>query len=95
MTREHNFVVDLAKASKPTKMIREIADVAHKNKVLSLRSIQHIMAKVKAGEDPKDKWHLNPKCMMRTMDLVEKVRDFLTQDHCVSLKEIVNEFEIA
>jgi orotate phosphoribosyltransferase-like protein len=53
------------------------------------------VAKVKAGEDPEDKRHLNPKRTKRTMDLVEKVRDFLTQDRRVSLEEIADEFEIA
>jgi hypothetical protein len=34
MTREHDFVVDLAKAGKPAKAIKEIADAAHGNKAL-------------------------------------------------------------
>lgn len=54
MTREHDFVVDLAKAGKSAKEIKDLSHLAHGDKALSKTAIYRILAIVRKGGDADD-----------------------------------------
>lgn len=95
MTREHDFVVDLAKAGKSAKEIKAISDLSFGDKSLSISAIYRIVAKVKAGENAEDQRHLNAKRTKRTDDLVEAVRNHIASDARVTVEELMAEFDLS
>lgn len=54
MTRVHDFVSDLATGGKSFKEIKNLVKDCFGPKALSDSQIYRIIAKVRAGEDPKD-----------------------------------------
>ena len=54
MTRVHDFVVDLAKAGKKLKEMKEMVEIVNGDKALKMRAIYTILKKVKTEKEPAD-----------------------------------------
>ena len=54
MTRVHDFVVDLAKAGKKFKEMKEMVEIVNGDKRLKMRAIYTILKKVKTEKEPAD-----------------------------------------
>lgn len=94
MMREHDFVIDLAKAGKMAKEIKELTDVAHGGKALTLQMIYKIVARVRKGEDAEDRRGRSRR-RKRMPNMVKAVKTFVEEDRRVCMENIMEEFDIS
>lgn len=94
MTREHDFVVDLARANQTCPEIKRLSDSAFGEKALSKSQIYRIIKNVKDGVDPSDKRTLSGRKRKRTEDIIEAVKDLVEADRRISIGEIRAHFDL-
>ena len=88
MTRPHDFAVDLAKAGKGFKEIKELVDRVYGSKGLKKTAIYEIIKKVKAGQNTDDLRRFNPKKTKRTADKIEEISTYIESDRRISIQEL-------
>ncbi len=93
MTCVHNFVVDLAKAGKAAKDIKDLMDKVHGPKAMSLSQMFHILSDVKAGRDASDKRANNGHRKVRAHDFIKAVNKIIKMDRQVTLEELASDFD--
>jgi histone-lysine N-methyltransferase SETMAR len=88
MSGAHDFIAELARASKGYKEIKETVDAAFGDKTLQKKAIYDIIKEVKAGKDTADQRHLNLKKTVRTATLIASVATAVEEDWRVTIETL-------
>ena len=94
MASAHDFVAALARTNKAIKEIKAITDEAYGAKTLSKSQIRRIAAKVKKGEDAKDRRGGSAR-KKRTPGFIEAVEAKVNEDRRVTIRQLALEFEVS
>jgi methionine aminopeptidase len=94
MTRAHDFAVDLAKAGKSNKEIKEMVDKVYVASGLSISQVYRILAKVKAGENAEDRRGFITERRIRTPDMVKAVEAFVAENRRHTVNDICKGFSL-
>ena len=88
MTRVHDFAVDLAKAGKGYKEIRELVSNVYGDKGLKKTAIYEIIKRVKAGKNTDDQRRFNPKKIKRTPKNIEEISNLIQSNRRTTIQEL-------
>eukprot|EP00088_Acartia_fossae_P023142 TRINITY_DN2421_c0_g1_i1.p1 TRINITY_DN2421_c0_g1~~TRINITY_DN2421_c0_g1_i1.p1 ORF type:complete len:226 (-),score=61.33 TRINITY_DN2421_c0_g1_i1:61-738(-) len=89
MTRIHDLTVDLAKAGKTCKEIKEIVEAAYPGQSLARSTIFRIIKTMKEGGDVSDKRGLDTTKTVRTPGFIDAVRIAIESDRKLTISQLV------
>jgi len=88
MTKVKDFVVDLAKAGKGLKEIKQMVDTVYGDKSMSSRQIYRLLKLVKTGKKTDDRRCFNPQKTARTADLIAAVTAAVEADRRLCVRAL-------
>ncbi len=93
MSSVHDFIAALGRTNKTPVEIKSIMDESYGDKSLSISQVRRIVAKVRKGEDPKDKRRGLAR-KVRTLNLIKAVREMVEADRRVTEADVFEAFGI-